>query len=1308
MHVRPGNAYPLGATWDGRSGVNFAVYSENATGVELCLLDESGIETRISLRDRTAFVWHVFVEGVRPGQRYGYRVSGPWAPAEGLRFNPRNLLTDPYAKAFGGVTNWDDGAFSYDLAAPGDDRDLVINPRESRGVPLGVVIDPAFDWGDDRSPNMAMNRLIIYETHVKGLTMRHPEVPPELRGTYAGLASPPIIRHLTELGVNAVELLPVHQFVDDKLLLDRGLRNYWGYNTIGFFAPDVRYRCGAGLADEVQQFKAMVRTLHAAGIEVILDVVYNHTAEGNHYGPTFSFRGIDNPTYYRLVHGDPRYYHDYTGCGNSLNVRHPQTLQLIMDSLRYWVLEMHVDGFRFDLAAALARGLYEVDQLSSFFTIIHQDPVISQVKLIAEPWDVGEGGYHVGNFPVRWAEWNGKYRDTMRAFWRGEGGVAGEVGYRLSGSSDLYQNDGRNPYSSVNFVTAHDGFTLADLVTYDQKHNEANGEGNRDGDDHNRSWNCGAEGPTDDPGVLALRRRQQRNLLATLLLSQGTPMLAGGDEIGRTQGGNNNAYCQDNAISWYDWELDDERRALLAFTQKVIRVYRRHPALQRAKFFKGRKIRGSEVRDIMWLRADGAEMTDEDWNNPVTESLAMFLAGRGVDDVDDLGRPIADDDLLLVLNASDRALEFVLPALQAGHAAWEVLIDTADDDAGGQVAAGEATAMIPRSLKLLRGVEHRDPVPEVGDRRSLGAFVEGGSVRFRVWTTVASRVAVVTYARPDDGGAPVVAEEHALTAEAGGVFEGLLPVPVGTLYNIRLDDAIVPDPYARSLPFGVHGPAEVVVAAHVFRATDWRPRPLSECVIYELHVGTFTPEGTFAAATARLAELAALGVTAIEVMPVSSFSGRRGWGYDGVGHFAPHAAYGGPDDLRALVDAAHLLGMNVLLDVVYNHFGPEGNYLGSYSPGYFTDRYPTPWGQALDFSAPAMRRLVLDNVRHWLESFRFDGLRLDATHAIYDAPARRILGEIVTQARAVAGGKIVIAEDETNDPRLVTEAGLDGVWADDFHHIVHVLLTNEQGGYYDEYKPSLAQLARCITRGFYYEGQSWKLTGRPRGAPADAMPATAFVYCLQNHDQVGNRALGERLHALAPLDRVCAMTTLLLFLPMTPLLWMGQEWAASTPWLYFTDHPPSLGAKVTAGRRAEFKEFAAFADPNRRDHIPDPQAEATWRASQLRWDERETSPHREVLELHRLLLHMRRGDHVLRTSERAELTAGTDGATRLWVRRWHDGEQRLLVLDLGDAPDLRPPAALRQPAWTMQLQSGGAELGLPAARAAIYAAGGEP
>ena len=696
MRILPGLPNPLGATWDGE-GVNFALYSENATGVDLCLFDSYGAETRVPFRHCTGFVWHSYLSGVKPGQLYGYRVQGPYAPDAGLRFNTNNLLLDPYAKAVDRVESWDDGLFAYELGHPHED--LKRNDHEARGVPLGVVIDNAFDWEGDRRPNVPFHKSIIYETHVKSLTMRHPEVPPEIRGKYAAVSSAPILRHLTELGVTAVELLPVHCFLDDKILLDKGLRNYWGYNTINFFAPDIRYRTKDIIGSGVLEFKRMVKDLHRAGIEVILDVVYNHTAEGNHLGPTLSFKGIDNPTYYRLVQDRPRFYFDYTGTGNSLNVRHPQTLQLIMDSLRYWIQEMHVDGFRFDLASTLARSLHDVDQLSSFFTIIHQDPIISQVKLIAEPWDVGEGGYQVGNFPVKWAEWNGRYRDAIRAFWRGLGGSAGELAHRLTGSSDLYQSNGRAPFSSVNFITAHDGFTIVDLVSYNDKHNDANGEDNRDGTNDNASWNCGVEGPSDDPEVNKLRKRQRRNLLATLFLSQGTPMLNGGDELGRTQGGNNNAYCQDNETSWYDWDLDDDRRALLEMTKKLIRTRREHPSLHRAKFFKGRRIRGTGVRDIMWLRHDGEDMTDHDWENPATASIGMFLAGKGIDDVDEQGNVIVDDDLFLMINGSDATLEFKLPKLRIG-APWELLFATNDDDAAERIDPGKSTILGPRELKL--------------------------------------------------------------------------------------------------------------------------------------------------------------------------------------------------------------------------------------------------------------------------------------------------------------------------------------------------------------------------------------------------------------------------------------------------------------------------------------------------------------------------------------------------------------------------------------------------------------------------------
>ncbi len=705
MRTRPGAPYPLGATWDG-SGVNFALFSEHATAVELCLFDgPDGSEelARIPLSEQTHQVWHIYLPEVRPGQRYGYRVDGPYDPANGHRFNPAKLLLDPYAKAIDGPIRWSDALFGYPVGHP--DADLARDDRDSAaGVPKGVVIDPAFTWGEDRPPRIPWNETLIYEIHAKGFTARHPEVPKPLRGTYAGLACPAVIDYLRSLGITAVELMPIHQCVADKHLADRGLTNYWGYNSIGFFAPDVRYAAGGGLGQQVAEFKTMVKTLHEAGIEVILDVVYNHTGEGNHLGPTLCFRGIDNASYYRLVSDDRRHYMDYTGCGNTLNMTHPRTLQLIMDSLRYWVLEMHVDGFRFDLASTLARELHDVDRLGAFFDVIHQDPVISQVKLIAEPWDLGEGGYQVGNFPVLWAEWNDQYRDTIRRFWKGDEGQVSAMGFRLTGSSDLYGAGGRRPFASINFVTAHDGFSLHDLVSYNQKHNEANGEENRDGTDHNLSWNCGAEGPTDDPIILRLRERQKRTFLATLLLSQGVPMLCGGDEIGRTQQGNNNAYCQDNETSWFDWRLDKGRRDLLAFARPLIALRRRHPVLRRRQFFYGRRIRGSEVKDLAWFRPDGKEMTEENWRDPLARCIGLRLAGDAIEEVDARGGRLTDDTFLILLNAHHEALPFILPAHRPG-VKWEVLLDTRTPDGRRRHRAmkgGEAYDLEGRCLALLR------------------------------------------------------------------------------------------------------------------------------------------------------------------------------------------------------------------------------------------------------------------------------------------------------------------------------------------------------------------------------------------------------------------------------------------------------------------------------------------------------------------------------------------------------------------------------------------------------------------------------
>jgi len=696
--VWPGRPEPLGATWDGE-GTNFALFSEAAEAVELCIFDDGGGETRVPLTEVTAHVWHGYVPGVVPGQHYGYRVHGPYEPGRGLRFNPAKLLVDPYARAIDRVPEWDDPIYGYTRGAPDD----IADPRDSAAhVPWSVVVDTSFPWGDDRQPRTPWHETVIYETHVRGFTARHPDVPEALRGTYAGLAHPVAVEHLTALGVTAVELLPVHHFFSEPLLVERGLRNYWGYNSLGYFAPHARYSSSGRRGEQVREFKALVRTLHAAGIEVILDVVYNHTAEGDHRGPTLSLRGIDNAAYYRLDENDRSRYVDYTGTGNTLNARHPEVLRLIMDSLRYWVTEMHVDGFRFDLAAALARGFHEVDRLSSFFDLIHQDPVVSRVKLIAEPWDLGEGGYQVGNFPVLWTEWNGKFRDAVRDFWRGHEPSLAEMGYRLTGSSDLYQADGRRPYASINFVTAHDGFTLHDLVSYNEKHNEPNGEANRDGSDDNRSWNCGAEGDTDDPAVLELRERQKRNFLVTLLLAQGVPMLLAGDELGRTQRGNNNAYCQDNEVSWCNWELDARARALLAFTRRLIGLRRAHPVFRRRRFFQGRPIYGSFLADVGWWAPDGHEMTEEEWVSGHVQCLGVFLNGEAIGEPGPRGERVTDDSFLVLLNGGAKRVAFVLPD-ERWAPAYELELDTADDARRANAfKAGSIVDLEGRSIVLLR------------------------------------------------------------------------------------------------------------------------------------------------------------------------------------------------------------------------------------------------------------------------------------------------------------------------------------------------------------------------------------------------------------------------------------------------------------------------------------------------------------------------------------------------------------------------------------------------------------------------------
>jgi isoamylase len=749
MESWPGNAFPLGATYDG-GGTNFSVFSEMAERVELCLFDPgdpggttgSTEEVRIELREVDGFCWHAYVPGVGPGTRYGFRVHGPWNPAEGQWCNPNKLLLDPYAKAIDGEVDWDQACFPYTFGEPFSRNDDDSAPH----VPKAVVHNPFFDWGNDRHPQVPMHHTVIYEAHVKGLTARHPEVPEQQRGTYAGIGHPAVIEHLKSLGVTSLELQPVHQFVHDSHLVDKGLRNYWGYNSIGFFAPHNGYASAATTGSQVQEFKSMVKVLHEAGIEVILDVVYNHTAEGNHMGPVLSFKGIDNAAYYRLVPDDKRYYMDYTGTGNTLNMRHPHSLQLVMDSLRYWVTEMHVDGFRFDLASTLARGLHEVDRLSAFFDLIQQDPIVSQVKLIAEPWDVGEGGYQVGNFPPHWSEWNGKYRDTVRDYWRGEQATIAEFASRFTGSSDLYESDSRHPVASINFITAHDGFTLNDLVSYNDKHNEANGEDNNDGESHNRSWNCGAEGPSDDPEVIALRRRQQRNFLTTLFLSQGVPMLLMGDEVSRTQGGNNNAYCQDNEISWFDWDDVEANEDTLSFVRRLSRLRADHPVFRRRRWFSGRSIRGpgaeaDRAGDIAWLRPDATPMTDEDWEQGHAKSLAVVLNGEALEWPGPRGEKVVDDNFMIVFNAHHEDLPWTVPGAPWAEA-WVPVLDTAHPSLGTEdllVAAAMASGATQAAAEAMGTVGAVMAVGTLGEGDSLDELKAGDAFRVSARSVVVLR-----------------------------------------------------------------------------------------------------------------------------------------------------------------------------------------------------------------------------------------------------------------------------------------------------------------------------------------------------------------------------------------------------------------------------------------------------------------------------------------------------------------------------------------------------------------------------------------
>jgi glycogen operon protein len=1268
--VWPGRPYPLGATFDGQ-GVNVALFSAHAEKVELCLFDATGRrETdRITLPEYTDQVWHGYLPEAQPGLIYGYRVYGPYRPEEGHRFNPHKLLIDPYAKALTGTFRWSDVHFGYRVGSRRED--LSFDRRDNvSGMPKCVVIDPGFVWGGDAHPNTPWSETIIYEAHVKGMTQLHPDVPPALRGSYAGLASLPVIEYLVKLGITAIELMPVHSFIDERMLKERGLSNYWGYNTLCFFAPEQRY-CSPG--GTLSEFKTMVRRLHAAGIEVFLDVVYNHTAEGNHLGPTLSFRGIDNASYYRLDPSQPRFYVDVTGTGNTLNIANPPVLQLVMDSLRYWVEEMHVDGFRFDLAASLGReGDHRFDPGAGFFDAVRQDPVLGRVKLIAEPWDIGAEGYRLGGHGPRWAEWNDRFRDVVRAFWRGDERMVPELATRLLGSSDLFEHQGRRPGASINPVTTHDGFTLADLVSFNDKHNEANGEGNFDGHNHNISWNCGVEGPTSDAQVRALRERQKRNFLGTLLISQGTPLLLMGDELGRSQRGNNNAYCQDNEISWVNWpSVDAQGRAMLRFVADLISFRKRHPVLRRPRFLHGHAISRQGLPDVSWLRADGTAMESADWQNPQLRCIGFLLCGEAGEYRNERGEALDDSTLLVVLNAGAARVEFRLPLLDRG--AWVRHFDTS---IAGPVeptahAPGSLFVAETRSFALFELVGRAAGTAAQEDDMHFGPKqLPDGSTLFSLWAPAAKQIELIPGSAALRGAVPMKANDagwHRVTVH------GFSP---GERYQFRINSEMtVPDPAARVQAGDVHGPSILTASEdYNWRETGWLGRPWHEMVLYEMHVGTFTAAGTLSAARQRLAELAELGVTAISLMPMVDFAGERGWGYDGVLLYALKRAYGSPAELKEFVDDAHGLGLAVILDAVYNHFGPDGNYLTATAPQFFRYDISTPWGAALDFRHSEVRRFFIDAALHWLQTYRLDGLRLDAVHAIADDSSPHFVRELSARIRDRFGSErhvhLLIENDDNRASYLERRPGelpaCDGQWNDDYHHAAHVLLTGETGGYYADYADApVRRIAQALIEGFCYQGErSQYRAGRLRGEPSAHLPPTAFVNFLQNHDQVGNRAFGERLTQLAPAPAVQAMQGLLLIAPHIPMLFMGEEWGAQTPFLFFCDFHGDLARQVLEGRRREFARFPAFADPSQRERIADPNAPETFAASKLDWHEAASPAGQAWRRRVQELLHIRRDRIVpyLAALGGHAAEGGTVGDRGLAVSWRLEGGRRLSVI----------------------------------------------
>ena len=1251
----PGSDFPLGAHWDG-SGVNFALFSAHATKVELCLFDRSGRReiSRLALPEHTHEVWHGRFPRIRPGQLYGYRVHGPYAPEAGHRFNPNKLVLDPYALAHAGPLRWHDALFGYRVGA--SRGDLSFDRRDSAFVmPKCVVVDPAYTWGDDRRPSNSWASTVIYEAHVKGMTARHPDLPPPLRGTFEGLAEPRVIDHLVRLGVTAIELLPVQAFYDDRNLVDKGLKNYWGYNTLGFFAPAPRYLTERG---DIHEFKLMVRRLHEAGIEVLMDVVYNHTAEGNQMGPTLSFRGIDNASYY-VLGDDPRYTFDTTGTGNSLNLKNGRVLQMVMDSLRYWVEECHVDGFRFDLASTLGRDRDAFDSDSVFLEATRQDPVLSHVKLIAEPWDTGPNGYQLGHYPPGWAEWNDKYRDVTRAFWKGEPGQARELADNLLGSSRLFERRGRRPWASVNFVTAHDGFTLADTVSYEGKHNEANGEDNQDGHSPQPQPQLGRRGAdrrSRDPRPARAHDAQHA------------------DHAARQPGHADDA---------------DGRRG------------RAHARGQQQRLLPGRgnelAVLGARARrgGPARLRGDA----DGDPAHPAAAGMAALPAlgtqrargrlrpldarGGRRDERAGVGRPRHPRAGADARGARGRRADAAERLGRRGR------LRAAPP---GRRPLGRARGHRPgHGVAAPRGPRGRCPSGArpsfhdsagepflVSTRRfdtSWGAVPQGDAVRFRLWAPGLDSLTLRLEER-----------EIPMRTTGDGWFEAREPATSGTPYGFILPGGeFVPDPAARAQASDVHGPSLVVDPAEHVWSVESPARPWAEAVIYELHVGTFTEAGTFRAAAERMPHLAALGITAVELMPVADFEGERGWGYDGVLLYAPHRAYGTPGDMKAFVEAAHAAGLMVLLDVVYNHFGPEGNYINIFAPDFYGHGRSTPWGGAIDFTEAEVRRFYDENALYWLLEYDLDGLRLDAIDHIHDPSDPEILIEIARRVREARGDRPtwLTTEDNRNVTHL-HERGpdgstplYDGEWNDDLHNAMHVVATGETEGYYGEFADDPWGLyARALAEGFAFQGETSPRTHEARGEPSTHQPPLAFVDFLQNHDQVGNRAMGERLITLTSQPMLDALMAIHLLSPHVPLLFMGEEYGETEPFFFFTDFHDELADAVREGRRSEFASFSMFANPEDREAIPDPNALSTFLDSKLNWPEDDDETAQAALARVRMLLQLRR-EHLVPHLAGAGGHAGTvleaePGAVAIDWRL--DGASWQLRANLGAAPRGMPRA----------------------------------